>query len=292
MNTLDPLTWTVGDVRVTKILEEVIPTPPANLLPTSDPAVLERHRPWLVPQFVDRDGNLLVSAHALVVESQGRRIVVDTCVGNGKVRPFPGWSELHTDFLDRLSGAGFPPETVDTVVCTHLHFDHVGWNTRREDGRWVPTFSAARYLFGRVEWDYWRTASGPDAAAGTCSLDDSVRPVFDAGLVDLVELGHCVTDEVRLEPTPGHTPGHQSVRIASAGEEAVITGDVAHHPVQFAEVDWVGEGDFDPRLATVTRRAFLEAIDGRPVLVIGTHFAGPTAGHTVRDGRGWRFDPV
>jgi glyoxylase-like metal-dependent hydrolase (beta-lactamase superfamily II) len=284
-----PRRWTIGDVRVTKVLETVIPTPPSGLLPTSDAAVLARHESWLAPHFVDDAGNLLVSVHALVVESRGRRIVVDTCVGNNKLRPFPGWSDLTTDFLERLTAAGFPPESIDTVVCTHLHFDHVGWNTRLIDGRWVPTFPNARYLFGATEWGHWRDATGDHALPGTVSLADSVQPVVDAGLVDLVASDHRVTAEVQLEPTPGHTPGHHSVLVASGGVHAVITGDLAHHPVQFAEPDWASAGDADPSQAAGTRRAFLERHGDSATLVIGTHFAGPTAGHAARDGDGWRL---
>jgi glyoxylase-like metal-dependent hydrolase (beta-lactamase superfamily II) len=284
----DPQRWSIGSVRVTKVLETVIPTPPHGLLPTSAPDRLAAHAGWLQPHFVDSAGNLLVSVHALVVEAGDRRIVVDTCVGNGKTRPFLGWSDLATDFLDRLTAAGFPPESIDTVVCTHLHFDHVGWNTRLVEGSWVPTFPNARYLFGAVEWEHWRSATGDHALPGTISLADSVQPVVDAGLVDLVPSDHRLADEVRLEPTPGHTPGHHSVVISSGGAEAVITGDVAHHPVQLAEPSWASAGDGDPAEAAASRRAFLGR-HGGSTLVIGTHFAGPTAGVVEPHGDGWRL---
>jgi len=172
------------------------------------------------------------------------------------------------------------------VLCTHLHVDHVGWNTMRVDGRWVPTFPNARYLFGRSEWEHWsRELPGPDRDA----RDDSVRPVLDSGLADLVATNHRITGEVSLQPTPGHTPGHVSVCIASRGEAAVITGDLMHHPVQCAEPDWANRFDVDPHAARRTRRAFLERCSNRPVLVLGTHFATPTGGHIVRDGAVWRF---
>jgi glyoxylase-like metal-dependent hydrolase (beta-lactamase superfamily II) len=278
--------WTIGAVRVTKVVEMVVPVPPAGLLPAADEASLAAHRGWLQPDFVDREGNLLLSVHALVVESAGRTIVVDTCVGNGKVRPYPGWSDLQTDFLDRFAGAGFDPAAVDLVICTHLHFDHVGWNTNRVDGAWVPTFANARYLVARSEWEHW--SADPSDEAVTV-MTDSVRPVVEAGLVDLVESDHVVTAEVRLDPTPGHTPGHVAVCISSAGADAVITGDLAHHPVQLAEPAWGIPADVDGAQAVQTRRRFIERYGGRPVLVIGTHFAGPTAGHVARSGPGWRF---
>jgi glyoxylase-like metal-dependent hydrolase (beta-lactamase superfamily II) len=230
---------------------------------------------------------MVMSVHALLVESEGRRILVDTCVGNDKERSIPGWDRRQGPFLDDLEEAGFAPDSIDTVLCTHLHIDHVGWNTRLEDGRWVPTFPRARYLFARDEYEWW--VANDDEAYGPV-IQDSVRPVFDAGLVDLVDPAHVVTEEVRLEPTPGHTPGHVSVHIASRGEEAVITGDLMHHPVQCAHPEWGSSADVDPEAALRTRRAFLERYADRPVLVVGTHFAAPTAGHLVRDGGSWRLE--
>ena len=157
----------------------------------------------------------------------------------------------------------------------------------REGDRWVPTFPNARYLIVRDEWDHW--SAKPDHWHGNV-FGDSVRPVFDAGLVDLVAPGHRVTDEVTLEPTPGHTPGHTSVRIRSSGAEAVITGDLMHHPVQCAHPEWSSSADDDPATATSTRHAFLAAQAGTPTLVIGTHFAAPHAGHIVCDGATYRLD--
>ena len=171
-------------------------------------------------------------------------------------------------------------------MCTHLHVDHVGWNTKWENGRWVPTFPNARYLWHRAEYEYW--AANDDGAYGPV-VQESVLPVVEAGLVDLVEPTHAVTDEVRLEPTLGHTPGHVSVHITSRGEEAVITGDLMHHPAQCAHPEWRSSADFDAEQAERTRRDFLARYADRPVLVIGTHFATPTAGRIVRDGATYRF---
>ena len=160
--------------------------------------------------------------------------MVDTCIGNDKQRDFPPWNELQLPFREHMTAAGFAPESIDTVLCTHLHVDHVGWNTRLVDGEWVPTFEQARYLFGREEWQAWEKTAA--ASEGEAHFGDSVLPVLDKGLVDLVESTHQITDEVSLIPTFGHAPGHVSVKIASKGEEAVITGDLMHHPIQCAEL--------------------------------------------------------
>jgi glyoxylase-like metal-dependent hydrolase (beta-lactamase superfamily II) len=175
---------------------------------------------------------------------------------------------------------------VDVVICTHLHVDHVGWNTRLSDGRWVPTFPRARYLFARREWEHW---TGEDEEGTKRILADSVAPVLEAGLAHLVEMDHRVADGIWLEPTPGHTPGHVSVRLASDGAEAVITGDLMHHPVQVAEPGWQSSFDTDPTRARETRRAFCARYADRPVAVLGTHFHHPTAGWIVSDRNGWRF---
>jgi glyoxylase-like metal-dependent hydrolase (beta-lactamase superfamily II) len=170
------------------------------------------------------------------------------------------------------------------VVCTHLHVDHVGWNTMLENDKWAPTFPKARYLIGRREYDFW---SATDDEEQQAMLGDSVKPIFDAGLVELVEQDHVISSEIRLTPSIGHTPGHVSVMIESEGERAVITGDVAHHPCQMAHPDW-SLGDNDPKAAALTRsRLFAEWAD-QPILVIGAHFA-PTARHFLRDGAAFRF---
>jgi len=278
--------WTVGDVTVTRVIESEVPTSAHWLLPD---ATRERiaAMAWLRPHFATADGKLLAAVHALIVEADGRRIVVDTCVGNDKERTLPFWNQLQGPFLADLAAAGFARETIDTVVCTHLHVDHVGWNTMRVDGRWAPTFPNARYVIARPEWEHW-SAVGLHPEGDV--LGDSVRPILDAGLADLVPVDHAVSASVRLEPTPGHTPGHVSVRIRSRGAEAVITGDLLHHPVQMGEPSWRAAFDADAEQARRTRRAFLADCAARDVLVIGTHFATPTAGRVVADGDAWRFE--
>jgi glyoxylase-like metal-dependent hydrolase (beta-lactamase superfamily II) len=282
----------VGDVTITRIVEMEGPTRGDFLFANATPEAILRHE-WMRPHFAFDDGKLNVSIQALVIESCGRRIVVDTCVGNDKVRSNPMWNELQGAFLSDMDSAGFPVDSIDTVVCTHLHVDHVGWNTRLTDEGWTPTFTRARYLFGRTEWEHWSRSTeteGDDGVEDRVVVEDSIRPVVDAGLVDLVESSHSITDEIQLEPTPGHTPGHVSVRIRSRGEEAVITGDLIHHPVQCAEVEWASRFDVDPDQALRTRRAFLARCSEEGTRVLGTHFATPTAGRVVVDGDAFRFE--
>ncbi|MBM4334710.1 MAG: MBL fold metallo-hydrolase [Deltaproteobacteria bacterium] len=277
--------WKIGNVTVTRVIEVDLPTPGGFVLPDALPENLAKI-PWLAPHFVTADGMLRMSIHALIVESQGRKILVDTCLGNDKKRPIPDWNMRSGPFLQQLADAGHPRESVDTVVCTHLHVDHVGWNTMLVGGRWVPTFENARYLIGRKEWDYWgKEPVNPDEPI----MDDSVRPIIDAGLADLVETDHKLTSEVWLEPTHGHTPGHVSVRISSVGEDAVITGDMMHHPSQIAKPEWASSFDWNQDTGRATRRSALERWSAGGYLVIGTHFATPTAGRIVRDGDAWRF---
>jgi len=277
------LSWRVGRVKITRIVEMDLPVP-LMAMPLATAAEL-RKSAWLYPDFVGEDETLKLSVHALLVEAPGLKLVVDTCTGNDRPREITGGEPLATPFLEHLADAGWSRDGVDAVVCTHLHVDHVGWNTMLEDGKWVPTFRRARYLIGRREYDFWKATTDEEQQA---MLGDSVAPVFDAGLVQLVELDHVISPEIRLTPSIGHTPGHVSVMIASEGERAAITGDMLHHPCQIAHPDW-SLGDNDSEAAAHTRwRLFAEWAD-QNFLVIGTHFPAPTAGHVVRDGAAFRF---
>lgn len=276
--------WQIGDVRITQIVEQVAPLPPEGLLANIDPGRLAAHQAWLQPHFMNEAGQILLSIHALVVESMGKTIVVDTCMGND--RPLPmGMEPLETGFLTDLEKVVDRSE-VDLVLCTHLHFDHVGWNTMKVGDDWVPTFPGARYLFAQKEYEFWSNA----AADANIDFRYSVDPIVEAELADFVDEDHRLTDEVQLVPTPGHTPGHVSVQIKSRGEQAVITGDMVHHPVQLAEPTWSSHPDARPEQATETRRGFVAQYGDAPVLVIGTHFAGPGAGWIRRRGEDIRFE--
>ena len=274
--------WQIGKIKITRILELEMTGGTRFILPD---ATREACRPieWLRPHFMDSDGNLTMSIHALVIDTGERRIVVDTCIGNDKQRPIPAWNRLQTAFLSDLESAGYPRESIDTVLCTHLHVDHVGWNTMWVEDQWLPTFPNASYLLAEKEWRHWESTDDP---LNSTLIADSVQPVFDAGLMQLVDPDHKVCEHVRLKPTPGHTPGHVSVHIESEGQKAIITGDCIHHPCQMTHTHWCSAADYDQVKALATREALLEDLADSPVLVIGTHFATPTAGHVRRSRNG------
>ncbi len=199
------LTWQVGDVTITQIVELTTASLGPHLLPQATPAEMQAI-PWITP-FVDDQSKLVLSMHSLIIESQEQTIMVDTCIGNDKERTYPRWNKMQGDYLEKLASAGFTTEQFDTVLCTHMHVDHVGWNTRLVDNRWQPTFSNARYLYAREEWAHWREEEqeyGP-------VIEDSVQPIFDAGLATLVESTHQVNDEIVLEPTPHSDRGSWSI---------------------------------------------------------------------------------
>jgi glyoxylase-like metal-dependent hydrolase (beta-lactamase superfamily II) len=281
------LQWKIGNVTVTSVAELDDAPIPGQLVIGAASAEAIQEIGWLHPNFADAAGNILLRIQALIVESAGRRIVVDTCLGNDKPRINDFFANLHTPFLTDMAAAGFAPGSIDAVICTHLHVDHIGWNTMLVGGAWVPTFPSARYYFSRVDTEYWATTPSIDGEI----FADSVQPILDAGQADLVDPPFAVTDEITMVPTPGHSPGHSSVRIVSGGEEAIITGDLMHHPSQCAQPAWASNFDEDVPMSETTRRAFLEEHADHDVLVIGTHFAAPTAGHIVRDGESYRFQP-
>ncbi|MFF4319198.1 MBL fold metallo-hydrolase [Streptomyces sp. NPDC001568] len=285
--------WSVGDVTVHRVDE--VPLAPATgrwLLPDATAAVVAEQE-WLRPDFADPDGALRLSSHSFAFSVGGLRVLVDTGIGNGKERANPAWHDLRTDYLQRLTAAGYPPDSVDLVILTHLHTDHVGWNTRQVDGAWVPTFGNARYLTSRTEREFW--ASHPMDGPRRQMFRDSVHPVEDAGLLDLVDVpaeGLDIAPGLRLVPTPGHTPGHLAVQLDSRGATALITGDCVHHPVQLPHPDIGSCVDIDPARSEATRRALLASLAGTDVLLLGSHFPPPTAGTVSAHGDPYRLSPV
>ena len=267
--------WQIGDVRVTRIVEMEVVGGTRFILPQATPeAVLPMQ--WLVPHFATPEGKLIMSVHALVIETSDRLMLVDTCIGNDKIRSVPNWHQLSLPFLEDLAKAGYEPEQFDTIMCTHLHVDHVGWNTRLVDGVWVPTFKNARYLIGKAEYQYWQTAKASDLNDDI--FEDSVMPVVNAGLVDLVASDHQVSSDVSFISTPGHTPGHTSFLLSSAGEHLLLVGDAAHHPEHLVHHDWVPAVDNDPAETTRSRRRIVDLAIEKDAMVTGGHFPILTVG--------------
>lgn len=279
--------WTVGRVKITRIVEITSVGGSRFILPQATPEAIQT-MPWLVPSYATPEGKLKLTVQSWIVETPSHRIVVDTCIGNGKQdRSVPAWNGLDKPYLADLAAAGTPAETIDTVVCTHLHVDHVGWNTKLVNGQWMPTFNNARYVFGRTEYDHW-AAHSPEGEHKAV-FDDSIQPIVAAGLADLVIADHRIGDEVSLISTPGHSPGHMSILIRSDGAEALLTGDVAHHPCQMARLGWSSTVDFDPAQSAETRKMLFSRFADTPTLVFGGHF---DPGHLVRDGEAFKLIPA
>ena len=276
--------WKVGKVKITKVVELETVGSTRFILPLASNEEI-RKLPWLIPHFATEEGRLKMSIHSLVVETPKHRIVVDTGLGNDKEgRNVPTWNNRNDPFLEKLTLAGFHPDSIDTVLCTHLHVDHVGWNTKLADGKWVPTFANARYVFGKTEFEYWRDHSVEPTHIAV--FNDSVKPIWNAGMAELIASDAKLTDEISMISTPGHSPGHMSIHIQSDGEEGLLTGDVAHHPCQMAHLDWSSTADSDPRQSVVVRRELFSRFADRPVLVIGGHY---NAGHIQREGDAFKF---
>jgi glyoxylase-like metal-dependent hydrolase (beta-lactamase superfamily II) len=278
------MSWTIGQVRISKVADWEAVGNTNFILPKATKEAIQR-MPWLIPVSASEDGSLRISVHSFVVETPSRRMIIDTGVGNDKRdRKLPAWNGRRGRFLETMAAAGFSPESIDTVICTHFHGDHVGWNTVLVDGEWVPTFAKARYILGEAEYGYWCEHS--TTADSVAVFNDSVKPIVDAGVAEFVADDAKIASEVQLIPTPGHSPGHMSVHIRSLGEEALLIGDVAHHPCQMAHLDWCSTADSDPEQTMRTRREVFDRFADTPTLIIGGHFG---AGHIQRDGNAYKF---
>jgi glyoxylase-like metal-dependent hydrolase (beta-lactamase superfamily II) len=283
---------TLGEVTIDRVIEigrSSFPT--TTMLPDSTSSAIAAHLGWLKPHFFDEStGDLGSRIGSYVVRTPRTTAVIDTGVGNDKTRHgSPLWNQRQGSWLTDLEAAGVRPADVDVVICTHLHVDHVGWNTRLAGGRWVPTFPNARYLFVGDEYEFWRFESESGREESGC-IADSVLPVKDAGLVDLVDAGHVIDPWLRFEPSPGHTPGHACVRLTTSEGEAVFSGDLMHRVVQVAESQWSSIFCSDPARARETRRAFVERHADSGVLILAAHF--PRAGYVVKEPGGFRFVPA
>jgi glyoxylase-like metal-dependent hydrolase (beta-lactamase superfamily II) len=283
-------TWKIGDVEITRIVEvNNWEDDITMLLPEATPETVLAY-PWLQPHFATPEGKMIISFQCFIMRTPQHRIMLDTCIGADRQREFDIFTNMQSDFLDDLAHAGFAPDDIDLVLCTHLHFDHVGWNTRLVDGAWVPTFPNARYLFGRREYEHWAMLQETNGYHDLNHMYDAVQPVVDAGLVDLIEHDHRVCPELTLWPTPGHTPGHVSIVVESQGRRAVVTGDMMHNPIQLELPDQDARFDMDQARARRTRVEFVDELANSATLVIGTHFSDPTGGWIVRDAAGCRLE--
>ncbi len=276
----------VGDILVRRVLEMEIPfRTPENLFPDSTPEAIDAHRHWMEPwALCPETGKMILAVQSYLVRTRHHTILVDTCMGCDKTyESYAPWHK-RTDrvWLTRLAAAGVGPEDIDYVFCTHLHADHCGWNTQLVDGRWVPTFPNAKYILAKREVEHVQTVP-------SLQYQESVLPVIEAGQAVLVKTDFTLDDQVRLEPTPGHTPGHVAVGLASNGHAAVMCGDLVHCPIQCIYPAWRFWIDSDQDLAKETRRNFLEAncASGRRGLT--AHFPSPSMGHVVANGDAFRF---
>lgn len=273
--------WMIGNIAVDRIPELEGPLfRPQDVFPDFDAEVLARHWNDLVPRhYAPELGVVIGTVQSYVVRAGSCNILVDTCCGNDKQRPAePPFHDLHTPYLQRLDALGLRPEDIHFVLCTHLHVDHVGWNTKLDNGRWVPTFPNATYIFAQAELDHLEgiAATTPPGGHGA-HYADSIRPVVDTRRARLLTADHALMPGLDVEFTPGHSPGHVVLRVKSAGEEALFIGDVAQHPFQVYRPDWNSNFCAAPELARATRRRVLGECADRELLMFPAHFANPYA---------------
>lgn len=269
----------IGDIQVAKVVDTIESFSPKLLYVEKDRSSFDPHLDWLQPHFLDDEKGMLLSIHSFVLKTRHHTIMVDTCVGNHKTNSgFPQWNNREGNYLAELTAAGCRPEDVDFVFCTHMHVDHTGWNTQLKDGRWVPTFPNAKYLFNRGEWDCWKDS---DNEHNRAVIEQNILPIIEAGQVQWVDNAWGIDDQISLVPTPGHTPGHCSVSLNSGKNRAFITGDMMIHPVQIAEPQWSQSADQDKALAIQTRSNFVNDHCDRDIMILGTHFNTPTGVYIV-----------
>jgi len=285
--------FAVGDLTIHRIIEQETAFLPAlDMLPSLTPELLAENRPWMRDAgALDDKDVLILCIQSYVVKTPHHTILIDSCIGNDKPRPrFPKW-DMKTDdtYMRTLAAAGLSVDDIDFVMCTHLHADHVGWNTRLQNGRWVPTFPNARYLFGKTEFDYW---TEQHAKAPVPTFVDSVLPVVEAGRSELVGSDHEIGDHVRILPTPGHTPGHVAFAFGRHTDAAVVSGDLMHSPLQARYPELSFKPDVDPAQSAATRRGFLERYCDTETLCCTAHFPSPSTGRIRRAGNGFSCEAL
>ena len=288
-------TLSIGDVTITSLIERDGPwRRPEDMFPAYDAQTARRHLATLDPIVFDpASGRMVITYQTFLVRTPRHTVLIDTCAGEDKGYP-PPLDFPKQPWLDAFRAAGLGFEDITHVFCTHLHFDHTGWNTRLRDGRWVPTFPNARYIFHRHEYAHWervaREGGKPPGPVPDASWTTDCRPVVEAGQALLVDDTFELDDTFSLTPTPGHSPHHCCIDIRSRGQHAVVTGDMMHHAFQCREPDWSTVFDSDPLEAARSRRRFLAGVAGTGTVVLPVHFPGPTAGRIVPYGVG--FDHV
>jgi glyoxylase-like metal-dependent hydrolase (beta-lactamase superfamily II) len=287
------LTFSVGDLTIHRVIEQETTFLPAlELFPALTGELIAENRSWLrQAKALDDDDGLILCFQSYVVKTPHHTILIDSCIGNDKPRPHrPKW-HMKTDdaYLSGLKAAGFSVGDIDIVMCTHLHPDHVGWNTRLENGRWVPTFPNARYVFGKAEFEHW---TAQNAKAEIPTFTDSVLPVVEANKADLVTHDFAIGDHMRILPTPGHTPGHVAFTFGRRKDAAMFSGDAMHSPLQTRYPELSPKFDVDGQLAAETRRSLLERLCDTETLCCTAHFPSPSAGRIKRRGDAFTCEMV
>lgn len=283
----------IGEITIDQVVEMELPMfDPFAFLPGLTPEVLEENRAWLQPRALDpATGQLVMCIQSYVVRTPTQTILIDTCSGNHKDRPGYAFWDRRTDdtYITALAAQGLSPGDIDVVMCTHLHLDHVGWNTRLLDGRWVPTFPNAKYLFAEREFAWWKNrAESGDSSVLVAAFKDSVLPIMEAGQATLIRSDAELAPGIVLEPTPGHTLDHFSVHVGSGAAKALITGDVLHTPLQARYPELSMRSDHDMAQAAATRRRLLECVCETDTLFCTMHFPFPSTGRVTRWGGGFR----
>lgn len=283
----------IGDMEVRRISEYEGPfIAPDVFFPDFDAELLKANPDMCGPRLVDpATGKLVFGFHSFIVKTGRHTILIDSCIGNGKERPTrPQFHRLQSPYLADLKAAGVTPEEVDFVMCTHLHWDHVGWNTRLDNGQWTPTFPNARYIMAQREFDHWQGVHGRgEESPHVRAFEDSVLPVVRTGQSMLVNDDYAFEDGLWFEAAPGHTPGNVVIHARSRDDHAVFLGDVIHHQFQLMQPAWSTLACTDPVLSKTTRMRLIEEYAEAGTRLLPGHFPAPTAGRIVRRGGAFRY---